>query len=156
MGLVAPLPGLAPEIATGAGTATAAGVGTATIAAWLAAPVLIAVPSSLADGTQDAYEGRRRGQFLVRFGQGPESAARLGTQAAAAEAAGLPHGVSTRLVTRVSASLLVGNRIAPLSVVEAQFPVVQTGANPNHYTVVLPKPVTEETAEIFNGIFVPR
>jgi hypothetical protein len=37
--------------------------------------------------------------------------------------------------------------------VEKVFPVVKTGADPNHFTVVLPNPVTGEVAEKFNALF---
>jgi hypothetical protein len=37
--------------------------------------------------------------------------------------------------------------------VEKQFPVVQTSRNRHHFTMVLPKPVTDEVAERFNILF---
>ncbi len=36
---------------------------------------------------------------------------------------------------------------------EAQFPVQQTGKNPAHHTVILPKPVTQKVADVFNQLF---
>jgi hypothetical protein len=33
------------------------------------------------------------------------------------------------------------------------FPIAKTGTNPSRYTVVLPKPVTQEVADLFNSIF---
>ena len=99
---------------------------------------------------------RSAGPYLVRFGPGPESAETLGRAAAAAAAIGFPHGVSARLVSRVSASVLASGRVAPLAEVRAQFPVIKTGQDPRHFTVVLPDPVTEEDASRFNAIFTPK
>jgi RHS repeat-associated protein len=92
---------------------------------------------------------------LVRFGQGPESADDLAEQAARAEAAGFPHGVSTKLVDRVSGSDK-DHRSAPRAEVESSFKVEQTGKNPKHHTVHLPKPVTPDVADKFNKTFPPK
>jgi hypothetical protein len=92
---------------------------------------------------------------LVRFGKGPETAEQLAEQAAKAEAAGFPHGVSTRLKDRVSGSDKA-HRSAPKSLVEEVFDVQQTGKDPLHHTVVLPKPVTENIADEFNKKFSPK
>jgi RHS repeat-associated protein len=97
-----------------------------------------------------ADEGR-----LVRFGKGPETAEQLGEQSAKAEAAGFPHGVSTKLKPRTSGSDKL-HRSAPKSEVEQAFPVKQTGSDPTHHTVILPKPVTPEAAETFNQVFTPK
>jgi hypothetical protein len=43
--------------------------------------------------------------------------------------------------------------VACREAVEKVFPVVKTGADPNHFTVVLPNPVTREVAEQFNTLF---
>ena len=96
-----------------------------------------------------------RGPYLVRFGKGPESAETLAADAAKAEAHGFPHGVSTKQVGRISGSDK-GHRAALKSDVEAYFRVQQTGRNPAHHTVHLPKPVTPEVADRFNGLFTPR
>jgi RHS repeat-associated protein len=92
--------------------------------------------------------------FLVRFGDGPETAQELGAQAAKAEADGFPHGVSTRLKPRISGSDL-RHRFAPLSAVQMVFEVRQTGNDPRHYTVILPNPVTDAAAAQFNSLFKP-
>jgi RHS repeat-associated protein len=92
---------------------------------------------------------------LVRFGPGPESAKQLGADAAAAEAKGLPHGVSTKQVNRVSGTDKA-HRSAPTTQVEKHFKVEQTGNNPKHHTVHLPKPVTQQTADKFNKVFKPK
>jgi hypothetical protein len=42
---------------------------------------------------------------------------------------------------------------ADRAAVEEVFSVVKTGKNPHHYTVELPKPVTQEVADQFNGLF---
>ena len=54
---------------------------------------------------------------------------------------------------------VIGNNAARLKLkndVEKQFEVKQTGNNPKHHTVILPKPVTEQTAEKFNSLFKPK
>jgi hypothetical protein len=76
----------------------------------------------------------------------------LSTQVAAAQAAGFPHGVSVPFFSNAPP----GSRSAPVSIAEAAFEIRQTGNRPNHYTVILPNPVTPETTTIFNKIFVPR
>jgi RHS repeat-associated protein len=92
------------------------------------------------------------GGQLVRFGKGPETTQQLAADAARAEAAGYPHGVSTKLVDRVSGSDKA-HRSAPMGEVQKHFVVEQTGRNKKHHTVHLPKPVTEEVANKFNKIF---
>ena len=92
---------------------------------------------------------------LVRFGKGPETSKQLAADAARAEAAGFPHGVSTKLVNRVSGSDKA-HRSAPKAEVEKHFRVEQTGKNPSHHTVRLPKPVTRAVADKFNKVFKPK
>lgn len=89
---------------------------------------------------------------LVRFGQGPESFEKLAADAAKEEAAGFPHGVSTKLVTKPSSSDLA-HRLASKSSVEKIFKVQQTGNKVSHHTVHLPKPVTQQVADWFNNLF---
>jgi len=86
---------------------------------------------------------------LARFGLEPESATQLAEQAAKAEQNGFPHGVSTRLTETPVKSA----RNANINQVGEHFPVEQTGANPNHHTVHLPKPVTQAVADLFNSLF---
>jgi hypothetical protein len=43
--------------------------------------------------------------------------------------------------------------VACREAVEKVFPVVKTGADPSHFTVVLPNPVTREVADQFNALF---
>jgi hypothetical protein len=93
-------------------------------------------------------------ECLVRFGKTAESATELAADAAKAVAAGFPHGVSTKLVKRVSGSDKL-HKFATKSDVEAAFVVEQTGKNLAHHTVHLPSPVTKEVAELFNSIFKP-
>jgi hypothetical protein len=95
------------------------------------------------------------GPCLVRFGQKAESAVQLAEDAARAMANGFPHGVSTKLVTRVSGSDKL-HKFASLEDVKAVFKVEQTGNRLTHYTVHLPHPVTDEVAELFNFIFKPK
>ena len=90
-----------------------------------------------------------QGVRLFRFGTESESVEKLATGAANAERAGYPHGVSvtTRVPTQTTASS------AAREVVEQHFPVVRTGSTPGHHTVVLPKPITQEIADLFNRLF---
>ena len=74
---------------------------------------------------------------------------------AEAEKKGFPHGVSTKLVDRVSGSDKK-HRSAPIEQVRAHFQVEQTGNNPKHYTVHLPKPMTPASTEEFNKVFKPK
>ena len=101
--------------------------------------------------TKEAAQGT--GGLLVRFGKGPDTVESLAAQAAKAEANGLPHGVSTRLRDRLSTSDVANHRCVPKCDVEKVFPVEQTGADPRHHTVVLPKPVTREVTDQFNELF---
>jgi hypothetical protein len=97
----------------------------------------------------------QEGKSLVRLGQKAESAADLGKQASKAEAAGFPHGVSTKLVDKIKGSDKA-HKSALKSVVEKAFEVKQTGNRPEHHTVLLPKPVTDDVAKKFNMIFLPK
>ncbi len=89
------------------------------------------------------------GQLLYRYRNGAETATRLARGAADAEAKIGVHGVS------VTTNPVAGRpcAVACRDAVEKVFPVLKTGADPNHYTVVLPKPVTKEVAEQFNQLF---
>jgi hypothetical protein len=95
--------------------------------------------------------------LLVRRGRSRESAQRLARQAEAAEQHGFGHGVS---VTTPEANARLARD--PTDAVwatrkafeQAGFPVryTPTRNDPNHHTVLLPKPVTDEVAAAFNGI----
>jgi uncharacterized protein RhaS with RHS repeats len=96
---------------------------------------------------------------FVRRGTSWESTGRLNTQAQAAEATGrFPHGVS---VTTPESNALLSR--APDDAVTATRKQIEdagfglqhtpTRADPNHYTLVLPKPVTSDIARKFNELF---
>ena len=87
---------------------------------------------------------------LKRFGTDPESAERLAEQAAAAEAKLGIHGVS---VTARNTTAPAGR--APRDAVEKVFRVHNTrsGRDKLHRTVELPKPVTQDVADLFNRLF---
>ena len=86
--------------------------------------------------------------YLYRFGLEPESAERLAEQAADAERQNFTHGVPvfSRTTRRDAVS---ASRVE----VERHFRVHKTGRNPYHYTVELPKPVTDQVAALFNHLF---
>jgi hypothetical protein len=87
---------------------------------------------------------------LTRYGTGPETLERLEQQAAKAEATGkFPHGVSTTTNPKPN---LPGSTV-PRSEVEKVFPVQQTGTDPSHHTVILPKPITQTIVDAFNKLF---
>lgn len=87
-------------------------------------------------------------ELLYRFGQAPESVAKLADDAARAEAVLGIHGVSAtaRAPRRAAASARRGD-------VEKHFAVHNTGRDPAHRTIELPKPVTQEVADRFNRLF---
>lgn len=84
----------------------------------------------------------------MRFGSGPESILKLSEQAKQAEAAGFPHGVSTK-----PSSSDLAHKVASKSEVEKVFKVQRTGNKKSHHTVILPKPVTQKVTDLFNDIF---
>jgi hypothetical protein len=86
--------------------------------------------------------------YLARFGIDDKE--KLSNDAANAEKVpGFGHGVSTKLKTKVSNN----ERAALLSDVEKVFKVKKTGKDPSHFTVILPKPITEEVVKKFNSLF---
>lgn len=87
-------------------------------------------------------------EVLYRFGPAPESAAKLADDAARAETVLGIHGVS--------ATAKRPRRPAPSahrSEIEKHFAVHNTGRDPAHRTIELPKPVTQEVADQFNRLF---
>ncbi|HEX2692503.1 MAG TPA: RHS repeat-associated core domain-containing protein [Gemmatimonadaceae bacterium] len=106
----------------------------------------ILVPEETAAG-----EGIR----LYRAARGAESATRLGKQAADAEAAGLPHGISVTANAEKFRNPEEAGPGATLAEIEEQFQVKATPsrADPTHHTVVLPKPVTSADATKVNNLF---
>lgn len=91
---------------------------------------------------------------FVRFGPGPETLDGLRTQAEAAESSGYPYGVSVFLLTPPIRA--TGARQAPVPEANGAFEVRRTGTRPNHYTVIFPKPLTQDTVNLFNTVFRPR
>jgi hypothetical protein len=87
-------------------------------------------------------------EILTRFGDALESAEKLAADSARAEEVIGIHGVSVtaRKPRRPAPS-------AARSQVEQHFPVHNTGSDPLHRTVELPKPVTEEVTQLFNQLF---
>lgn len=92
------------------------------------------------------------GETLYR--RGPfDSTSTLKQQAAAAERSSIKiHGVSTSTSPAARAGQVV--RAASREAVErAGLKVVQTGADPNHHTVEIPKPVTDAFTKFWNQLF---
>ena len=88
------------------------------------------------------------GKRLIRYGS-PDSLEKLAADAAAGEAKMGHHGVSAML--RKPPSFPYGQ--ADFDEVARFFKIIQTGDNKSHYTVILPKPVTQEVADLFNSVF---
>jgi RHS repeat-associated protein len=88
-------------------------------------------------------------QLLYRYRNGAESVTRLTKGATDALKKIGVHGVS------VTTNPITGRAcgVACREAVEKVFPVVKTGGDPNHFTVVLPNPVTREVADQFNALF---
>lgn len=101
---------------------------------------------------------------LVRRGKRKESAQRLAKQATAAEYAGdaqngVPFGHGVSVTTPRSNLLLATDPEDAVSATrrmfeDAGFPVRHTPTlkDPDHHTVELPKPVTDEVASRFNDV----
>ena len=90
--------------------------------------------------------------YLVRFGSEPESAEKLGADARKAQDFGFPHGVSTAI--RPAPQPFA--RSAKVLDVMQHFLVLKTGNKPDHFTVVLPNPVTQQVADEFNSLFTTK
>jgi RHS repeat-associated protein len=90
--------------------------------------------------------------YLVRFGPGPESTEELAADAKKATYFGLPHGVSTAIRPKPPTF----GRAAKVLDVMKHFLVLKTGERPDHFTVVLPNPVTQQVADEFNALFTPK
>jgi hypothetical protein len=90
--------------------------------------------------------------YLVRFGPEPESAEKLAADAKNATYFGLPHGVSTAIRPKPDPY----GRSAKVLDVMKHFLVEKTGNRPDHFTVVLPNPVTQKVADEFNALFTPK
>lgn len=105
--------------------------------------------NSPAPGSRDRT---KKPKMLYRNGLDWEFASDLEIQAEAAVSKNFPHGVSA-FSKRPSARTDVEE--APYDLVAAQFPVLKTGQNLFHYTIVLPHPVTEAAATLFNRLWFP-
>ena len=90
--------------------------------------------------------------YLIRYGDGPESKEKLGSDAKKALSFGFPHGVSTSLRGKPPSYA----RSANLLDVMRRFEVRKTGKDADHFTVVLPNPVTQQAADDFNLLFTKR
>jgi len=89
--------------------------------------------------------------YLARFGDF-DSQEKLATDAQRAQAAGFPHGVSTAIRPKRP----INGRAAKLLDVMKVFEVRKTGAKADHFTVVLPNPVTQQVADEFNALFTKQ
>ncbi|MGO9665463.1 MAG: RHS repeat domain-containing protein [Polyangia bacterium] len=107
---------------------------------------------ALAEAAESLAATAEEGEVtLTRFGEASEhTVERLTTEAAKAETKAqvdFTHGVST-----MANSVKAGGK-ALMSAVQEYFEVKKTGSNPNHYTVVLPKPVTQQVVDLFKKVF---
>jgi hypothetical protein len=93
-------------------------------------------------------QSQAAGKNLIRYGS-PDTVEKLAEDAARAEASLGHHGVSA--ILRNPPSFPHGQ--AECDEAAQAFPIIQTGRNPHHYTVMLPKPVTQAVADLFNSVF---
>jgi len=109
-------------------------------------------------GEVKAVDAATRESLFYRFGTSYESATRLGKQAELAEASAIGklritglHGVSvTASVPEIAAS---GATLEAIEAAGFRLVYTPTGLDTLHHTLVLPKPVTKEVADAFNGLF---
>jgi hypothetical protein len=94
-----------------------------------------------------------QGVRLYRAAKGTESVSRLARQAAEAEEAIGIHGVSPHTNPQKFRNPAEAAPGASLDEVQQHFPVQQTGRDPGHHTVILPKPVTQKTADLIRALF---
>jgi len=106
------------------------------------------LPGSASTGSGGNAPTTGGGKKLIRYGS-PDTAEKLAVDAARAEATIGYHGVSAML--RNPPSFPHGQ--ADVAEAAKFFQIAKTGTNPSHYTVILPKPVTQEVADLFNSIF---
>jgi hypothetical protein len=98
--------------------------------------------------TPQASASVLKDELLTRFGEQTETVEKRAGDAAKAEGVLGIHGVSVTAQTP--------RRPAPSalrSIVTRHFPVHNTGVDPLHRTIELPKPVTQEVADLFNRLF---
>jgi RHS repeat-associated protein len=84
---------------------------------------------------------------LFRYRNGPESVGRLARKAQEAENKIDVHGVSSSIK-----DLGPGAQSVDASLVQQYFNVGQTGSDPFHFTIELPKPITPQIANQFNSL----
>jgi hypothetical protein len=106
------------------------------------------VPGSSGTGSGGTAPTTGGGKKLVRYGS-PDTAEKLAADAAKAESTIGYHRVSAML--RSPPSFPHGQ--ADFGEAAKVFPIIKTGTNPSHYTVILPKPVPRDVADLFNSIF---
>jgi hypothetical protein len=89
-------------------------------------------------------------EVLKRFGTDPETPERLAADAVKAEAVLGIHGVSATARETTAPA-----RRATRGVIESEFVVRDTPSRRDklHRTIELPKPVTQEVADVFNRLF---
>ena len=110
---------------------------------------VMAGTAAFGGGLGSAGKGVEEVGTLYRFGRNAETLDKLAGDAAAAERQIGHYGVSTTSKINPAKGYVPK---ASLSEIQKYFEVVKTGA-PNHYTVKLPNPLTQENVDIFNGLF---
>jgi hypothetical protein len=92
----------------------------------------------------------KSGEMCIRMG-GPASAETLAQQAAHSESQLGVHGVSV-YVRRPLGVKALDYGVADVPAVRREFPMHKTMGR-GHYTVELPRPVTQDVADRFNSLF---
>lgn len=88
----------------------------------------------------------------IRFGSEPETLETLKQKSQEAENNGYPHGVSV-IERKPTTKDYVYNKVASRKLARSNFEIVKIGPNPQHYTVKLPKNLTQKDVNKFNRIF---
>lgn len=89
---------------------------------------------------------------VYRLGKSPESASRLGRKSAEAESV-FGHGVSVTTTKPAAGNVCSSASCANLQSRGFEVKSSPTRNDPNHHTVILPKPVTKDVAKSFNDAF---
>jgi RHS repeat-associated protein len=119
-----------------------------------AAVIIIAGADIVANFVEPEETGIEKGvtkasdELLHHFGTEKKSMETLARKSAEAETRIGEHGVSA-----TTAKPSKPHTSALKSDVEKHFPVKQTGADPNHHSVIMPKPMTQKAADLFNWLF---
>ena len=119
----------------------------------IAGAALPGVPGVVGLGIKAAREAVAAEKIVYRFGDSAESAARLGRKSDEAEKVIGHHGVSVSTTKPPAGTACSSAACSNLEGRGFEVRPTPTKNDPGHHTVVMPKPVTNETAKSFNKAF---